>query len=139
VHPAFNFVTSFAERFGLDVRNNRVDIPERLGQGYIKEIITDDNIKLVLHNYRLNEDFHLKRLGPSPKSNPISIVFNSNEIPTDDVEDKERLVQFLETHESTIQIASSAVGTETVFQANSEVRFLVIGMPTSELDSLLNV
>lgn len=139
VHPTFNFLNSFAEAFDLKVSNNRAIIPTRLGQGYVKEIITDTNLKLVVHHYRLKEDFHLKRLGSSETKNLISIVFNSNEVPTGDVKDKERLIQFSNANESTIQVASSSVGTETYFPANSDVRFLVIGVQRTELSSLLQV
>lgn len=139
VHPAFNFRDQFAETFDLKVENNRAIIPERLGQGYIKEIITTNNLKLVIHNYRFKEDFHLRRLGSSKKNEMISMVFNSQEVPTGDIADKKRIVQSLSTNESTIQVASSSLGTETTFPANEDIHYIVIGIQPSVLNSLLQV
>lgn len=139
VHPAFNFRDRFAETFDLKVINNRAIIPERLGQGYVKEIITNANSKLVIHNYRLKKDFHLKRLSSAEKNDLISMVFNSSEVPTRDIKDKEHLIQSSNANESTIQIASSSLGTETFFPANSDIRFVVVGIQRSVLNSLLQV
>lgn len=139
VHPAFNFRDRFAEAFDLKVIKNRAIIPERLGQGYVKEIITNTNLKLVIHNYRLKEDFHLKRVGSAENTDLISMVFNSSEVPTGDIKDKEDFIQSSKANESTIQVASSSLGTETFFPANSDIRFAVVGVQRPILKSLLQV
>src|SRR5690606_28410991 len=87
----------------------------------------------------LKEDFYLKRGAAPQKTNLISIVFNSYEVPTENIKDKEQLVQFSNANNAIIQVASSSIGTETFFQANTDVRFVVIGMAQSEIDSLLQI
>ena len=137
VYPGFSFRDEFAEKFDLEITRNRVIIPDRLGQGYIKEINTNNNLKLVIHHYRLKEEFYQRRLGSSEQSSMVSVVFNSHEIPTGEVNDKENLVQSLNKNESTIQVASSLLGTETVFPANKDIRFMVVGVRRPALKSLL--
>ena len=55
----------------------------------------------------------------------ISIVFNSNEVPTDSPDDRQNAVQFLKNNGFAIQISSSILGTETLFAQNTEVYFAV--------------
>src|SRR5690625_4726197 len=139
VQPNRDFLNSFAETFDLKIADNRAIIPKRLGQGYVKQITTNTDLRLVIHNYRFKEDFYLKRLDSPLKNTLISMVFNSNEVPTGEVKEKERLIQFSNANESTIQVASSSVGTETFFPANTDIRFLVIGVQRSALNSLLQI
>ena len=139
VHPTFNFLSSFAERLKVPVLRNRLIIPASLGEGYIKKIDIEPDLKFVMHHYTLNEDFHLKRAASEEKNDLISIVFNSNEIPTSLSPDRQSAIQFLKTNGSAIQIASSSLGTETFFPAHSEVYFGVIGIKNWLLASLLRL
>src|SRR5699024_4822148 len=93
----------------------------------IKEINTNNNLKLVIHHYRLKEELYQRRLGSMEQSSMVSMVFNSHEIPTGEVNDKENMVQSLNKNESTIQVASSLLGPETVFPANKYILFMVDG------------
>src|SRR5260221_14723292 len=105
-------------------------LPASLGRGYVKKIDIEPDFKFVMHHYTLNQEFHLKRGAPKEKSDLISIIFNSHEIPTTLSPDKHSAIQFLQTNGSAIQIASSSLGTETFFPVNSEVYFAVIGITT---------
>ena len=139
VQPNFNFVKSFGERFNIPVFNDRLQIPSYMGEGHIKMVDVDPGFKFVLHHYTLKEDFHLKRRSPQENGELVSIVFNSNEIPMAFTEERESAVQFLKTNGSSIQIASTALATETFFPANTEVYFGVIGIRRQVLASLLRI
>jgi len=69
----------------------------------------------------------------------ISIVFNSNEIPSVATIDRETAVQFLKQNGSSIQISSTPLSTETIFPANIEVYFAVIGIRRQMLATLLRI
>ena len=139
VHPAFNFVKSFGEKFNIPVYNDSLTIPPSMGEGYIKKIEISPDFRFVLHHYTLKQDFHLKRKSPAENYELISLVFNSNEIPTNSAPDRQTAIQFLKNNGSSIQIASSALGTETFFPANTEVYFGVIGIKRQFLSSLLRM
>ncbi|MCF0055276.1 AraC family transcriptional regulator [Dyadobacter sp. CY356] len=139
VQPGFDFVQSFGERFNIRVINNGLKIPADMGKGHIKMVEVEPGFKFVLHHYRLKEDFHLKRKSPPESSELISIVFNSKEIPTAFTAERKSAVQFLKTNGSSIQIAATALATETIFPANVEVYFGVIGISRQVLSALLRI
>jgi len=139
VQPGFNFVKSFGERFNIPVFNDGLKIPAHMGEGHIKMVDVEPGFKFVLHHYTLKEDFHLKRKSPAENSELISIVFNSNEIPMAFTEDRKSAEQFLKANGPSIQIASTALATETFFPAGTEVYFGVIGIRRQVLSSLLRI
>jgi AraC-like DNA-binding protein len=137
VQSGFDFVKSFGDYFDIPVFNNELKIPPHMGEGHIKMVDIEPGFKFVLHHYTLKEDFHLKRKSPVEDNDLISIVFNSNEIPAAATVDREIAVQFLKTNGSSIQIASTALSTETIFPANVEIYFGVIGIRRHILAALL--
>jgi len=137
VHPTFNFVKSFGEKFNIPVYKDSLKIPAAMGKGFIKFKNIDTGIRLAMHHYTLKQDLHLKRKAPQDNHDLISIVFNSNEIPTDTTPDRQMAIQFIKNNGSSIQVASSALSTETLFPANIEVYFGVIGITRRELTALL--
>ena len=139
VQSGFNFVKSFGEHFAIPVFNNELKIPVHMGEGHIKLVEIEPGFKLVLHHYTLKEDFHLKRKSPMEENDLISVVFNSNEIPSAVTIDRETAVQFLKQNGSSIQISSTPLSTETIFPANIEVYFAVIGIRRPMLATLLRI
>lgn len=139
VHPSFNFLASFAKALGIPATENRLTIPASLGEGYVKKIDLESDFKFVMHHYTLRQELQLKRLAPEGKSDLISILFNSQEIPTSLLPAKQNAIQFLKNNGSVVQIASSALDTESVFPADSEVYFAVVGISTRRLASLLGM
>jgi AraC-like DNA-binding protein len=139
VQAGFDFVKSFGYYFDIPVFNNELKIPAHMGEGHIKMVDIEPGFKFVLHHYTLKEEFHLKRKSPVGDSDLISIVFNSNEIPAGANVDREAAVQFLKNNGSSIQIASTALSTETIFPANVEIYFGVIGIRRQMLAALLRV
>lgn len=139
VHPTFNFIKSFGEKFNIPVYKDKLKIPAVMGKGFIKFKDIEAGIKLAMHHYTLKEEFHLIRKAPQEDYDLISIVFNSNEIPIDVIPDRQTAIQFLKNNGSSIQVASSALSTETVFPANVEVYFGVIGIKRQVLASLLGL
>ena len=135
----FNFVTAFAEKFKVRVFGNRLSIPASMGYGFIKQIDVEPGFRLVLHHYTLKQSFHLKRMSSAEPNDLISIVFNSNEVPTDSTGDQVNALQFLKNNGSAIQISSSTLGTETRFSPDTEVYFAVIGIKAPLLASILNI
>lgn len=139
VQAGYSFVKSFGEYFDIPVFNNELKIPAHMGEGHIKMVDIEPGFKFVLHHYTLKEDFHLKRKSPADDDDLISIVFNSNEIPAAATTDREAAVQFIKQNGSSIQIASTALSTETIFPANVEIYFGVIGIRRQMLSNLLRL
>jgi len=139
VHPGFNFIKSFGEKFNIPVYKDTLKIPSTMGKGFIKFKEIEPGVKLAIHHYTLKQELHLKRKAGDENHEIISLVFNSNEIPTDTTPDRQTAIQFLKANGSSIQIASSALSTETIFPANIEVSFGVIGITRKQLANLLGL
>ena len=139
VSPTFNFLTAFAEEFNVPVFNHSLAIPASMGIGTIKKIDLEPDFKLVIHHYTLQQAFHLKRMPSETPSDLISIIFNSNEIPTGSLVDQQDALQFLKENGSAIQISSSILGTETLFSKNTAIYFVVIGIRAPVLASILKI
>ena len=142
VHPNFNFVKSFAEKFKIPVHKDSLTIPPTMGKGFIRFKNIEPGIRFAIHHYTLKQELYLKRKtgeGGGENHDLVSIVFNSNEIPTDINPDRQTAIQFLKNNGSSVQIASSALSTETYFPANIEVHFGVIGIKRDTLTALLNL
>jgi AraC-like DNA-binding protein len=139
VHPSFNILTKLSQRLGVPVQGNRLILPPTIGDGYVKKIDIEPDFKFVMHHYTLKEPFHLRRTAPPEKNNLISIVFKSQEVPLSQSSLQEEAIQFLKANQSAIQIASSSIGTETIFKQGAEVYFGVVGLSPQRLSSLLNL
>ena len=72
----FHFSSAFAKRFDREAVNNRVSLPESLGDGFIQEVYLDNGLSLCLHHYTLREEFILRRR-PSGASNVLTIKFDN--------------------------------------------------------------
>ncbi|WP_431215119.1 hypothetical protein ACQ86N_10550 [Puia sp. P3] len=110
-----------------------------MGKGFIKFRDIEPGIRFAMHHYTLKQDLHLKRKGPAENYDLVSIVFNSNEIPLEITPDRKTAIQFLKTNGSSIQIASSAFSTETIFPANIEVHFGAIGLSREVLCGMVGL
>jgi AraC-like DNA-binding protein len=139
VSPTFDFLTAFAEAFNVPVFKHSLTVPASMGTGSIKKIDIEPSFKLVIHHYTLKQAFHLKRMPSETSSDLVSIIFNSNEIPTGSPVDQQDALQFLKENGSAIQISSSMLGTETLFPKNAEVYFVVIGIRAPLLASILKI
>ena len=71
----FHFASAFAERFGRAAVNDRVSLPEMLGEGFIQEIYLDSGLSLCLHHYTLRQEFVLRR-GGSGATNVLTMKFS---------------------------------------------------------------
>jgi len=139
VHPSFDFLTKIADVLNVQLQNNTLILPPKLGEGYIKKVEIDQQIKLVMHHYKLNQELRLKRISATEKNDLISIVLNSQEIPSQESTVKKAVIRDLTNNLSSIQVASSSMETESIFHKNSEVFFAVIGISSTSLKSLLRL
>src|SRR5689334_5284113 len=79
-NPQFDFLTSFAKKFNAPIEGDRLIIPPVMGTGSIRRVTLSDGMKLVVHRYKLNEDFILNRVGYDAPNDLVSIIFHSNEV-----------------------------------------------------------
>ncbi len=51
-----NILLRFAHLLGAEVKNNRLEIPEKFGTGYCAGFLFNEHIRMLISNYELNED-----------------------------------------------------------------------------------
>jgi hypothetical protein len=136
--PNFNFLNSFAEKLNVQVQNNTLPIPDSLGQGKIRNIDLAPDFKLIIHHYKLKEEFVLKRMGAKHHHDMISIIFNCNEVLVSH-STEENEIKFAKNNSFAIQIASTDINSVSRFPANAEIDYTVVGVRVSKLKNLLNI
>jgi len=75
-NPQFDFLTSFAKKFNVPVEGGPVIIPPVMGTGSIRRIALSAGLKLIVHRYKLNQDFILKQVGNDTPNNLVSVIFH---------------------------------------------------------------
>ena len=73
--PQFNFLTAFADALHVPVVNNELQIPSSLGEGFVRRVDINDDFRLLIHRYRLNQELILKRVGSKEPASFISVIF----------------------------------------------------------------
>lgn len=133
----FDFISDFSRQFGFKLVKDWLVLPSSFGTGYIRKISFDPDFKMLIHRYRLKEDFVIKRRPSSGPSDLISIFFYNNKEPFDFQYNKEAPIRFSKRNPAAVQITSNDIQSTAYFTAGEEVYFIVLGIQPGRLDQLL--
>jgi AraC-like DNA-binding protein len=137
--PGFDFVTLFSKQINVPVRDNVLEIPKTLGEGYVRKVGFGDDFKLTIHRYVLKEDLIIKR-NPAPKSNDVRTIFFYNN--KEDLEVKYNNgenIPFSQKNDSSILLSTNDLRTEIRFPAGSNIQYVVVGITANRLRSVLSI
>ena len=137
--PQFNFLTAFAESLKVPVVDNELQIPSSLGEGFVRRVDLNDDFRLLIHRYRLNQELILKRVGSTEPASFISVIFYNNEEPVSLVTDDQEQHHFSRYNDMAIQIASNNLDSLITFPAHTEIYYTVIGLSATRLKGLLEL
>lgn len=137
--PQFNFLTAFAQILNVPVVNNELQIPSSLGEGFVRRVDLNDDFRLLIHRYRLNQELILKRIGSTEPASVISVIFYNNEEPVSLVTDDQEQHHFSRYNDMAIQIASNNLDSLITFPADTEIYYTVIGLSATRLKDLLEL
>jgi AraC-like DNA-binding protein len=137
-NPQFDFLTSFAKKFNVPVKDDRLVIPPAMGTGSIRRIALSPGLKLVVHRYKLKQDFILSRVGTDAPNDLVSVIFHSNEVAAS-VDTGQRADPLSRSSAFAIQIASTDLNSKIHFPANTDIYFLVVGIMKDVLNELLAI
>lgn len=135
----FDFITDFSKKYGLPIKDNYISIPPSMGHGYVRKVAFGSDFRLLIHRYQLNEDFIIKRNPATVPNNLLSIFFYNNEQPIDLIYNHEQPVKFSQKNESAIQVTTNDLSSVIRFPAHTETQYVVVGITSSKLASLLAV
>jgi AraC-like DNA-binding protein len=137
--PGFDFIIRFSELINVQVRDNFLEIPKEMGEGYVRKVGFGDDFRLTIHRYVLKEDLIIKR-NPAAQANDIRTIFFYNG--NDDREVKynnEANVPFSQKKDSSILLSTNDLRTEIRFPAGSNIQYVVVGITANRLRSVLSV
>jgi len=137
-NPQFDFLTSFSQKFNVPIEGDRLIIPPAMGTGSIRRLALSAGFKLILHRYKLNQDFTLSRVGIDGPNNLVSVIFHSNET-AGSVDTGEKADVLSRNSAFAIQIASTDLNSVVRFPANTDIYFLVVGILKDTLKELLAI
>lgn len=135
----FDFITEFSEKFHIPVFENLLTIPSSMGTGYIRKVAFEKDFRLLIHHYKLKEDFVIKRNACVERNDFISIFFYNNEQLIDLVSDGKEPIKFSQSNQSAIQLTTSDLNSTIKFPANSQTYYCVVGITSSKLRTLFGI
>jgi AraC-like DNA-binding protein len=137
--PGFDFITQFAEQINVPVRDNVLEIPKRMGEGYVRKVGFGDDFRLTIHRYILKEDLIIKR-NPAIKTNNVrTIFFYSNKEDLELKYNNEENIPFSQKNDSSILLSTNDLRTEIRFPAGSNIQYVVVGITANRLKSILSI
>jgi AraC-like DNA-binding protein len=137
--PGFNFFHAFAAHFKIPTSGDTLTIPAKLGKGTIQKVEFGPDFRLLIHRYKVKEEWVLRRKAAPVKHDLISIFFYHNETPLNLLYNDERKIQFTKNSDSAIQVTTSDLNSEVRFPAKMDVYYTVVGITSARLASMLRV
>ena len=119
---------------GVEIKNRRLDIPEKFGKGYCSGFIFNEHIRMFIMNYELNQDLILKNSDINTPERMVLFKFQ-NIFP-----DKEILST--EKHFKTIPsvlIITSTVNTDSLIPIHTNTATINIEVDANYLNGLFDV
>ena len=135
----FDFITDFSRKYDIPLRDNYLSIPASMGEGYVRKVAFGNDFRLLIHRYKLKEDFIIKRNPAVEPSDLLSIFFYNNEQSLDLEYNEEQPVKFSLKSESAVQVTTHDLSSVIRFPANTETHYAVVGITSSKLKSLLRI
>ncbi|MBA0883755.1 helix-turn-helix domain-containing protein [Flavobacterium undicola] len=137
--PGFDFIKFFAKHINANVRDNYMEIPNTLGEGYVRKVGFGNDFKLTIHHYTLKEDLIIKR-NPSPETSSIRTFFFYNKKQNLEVKyENEENVPFSQKSDASILLSTNDLKTEIRFPADINIQYVVVAIAADRLRSILSI
>lgn len=131
----FHFAKAFGEQFGIKAINDRVQLPDMLGNGFIQEIFLNNGLSLCVHKYVLKQELILKRK-VSAFSVALTMKFDCRRIPA---KTNGTITEslFKNPKGCEVEFGTANFFTELTIPANQVILFMVIGTERDTIGKLI--
>lgn len=137
--PDFDFITQLAEQINMPIKDNLLEIPKSMGDGFVRRITFGNDFRLLIHRYTLKEDFIIQRDPALEMNDLLSIFFYNNEQSLEMKYNEDRSVPFSQGSNSAVQVTTNDFSSTIRFPANTPTQYMVIGITASKLKMLLSI
>ncbi|WP_254560983.1 helix-turn-helix domain-containing protein [Dyadobacter diqingensis] len=137
--PGFDFITRFSQQINVPIRDNFLEIPKQMGEGYVRKVGFGEDFKLTIHRYTLKEDLIIRRNPAATSNNVRTIFFYSNKEDFEVRYNNEENIPFSQKNDSSILLSTNDLSTEIRFPAGSNIQYVVVGITADRLRSVLSI
>lgn len=129
-----NILIRLAQRLGAELKNGRLEIPERFGNGYCSGYVFNEHIRLLISNYELKEEIVVEN--PDAGSSPKMIFFKFQHIfPRSGSASGEALP----VRVPSVLVATSRINTDHIIAIHSNTEVINIEVDAGYLKNQFNV
>jgi AraC-like DNA-binding protein len=121
-------LSAFAKAIGSKVENGIVELPEHLGNGYMRGLDLGPQIRMMIRQYELKEDLVFRRSASGNGTKVVVIAFHDFFHPSSD---KKPPLPF-------VQITTAGIDYEDFFPVNSTINTIIIAVNVDLLKELLH-
>lgn len=137
--PQFDFITQFAEQIKAPVKDNLLEIPQWLGEGFVRKINFENDFRLLVHHYTLKEDFIIQREPTLDMNDFLSIFFYNNGQSLEMKYNEDGNIPFSQNSDSAVQVTTNDFSSTIRFPAGTRTQYMVVGITAAKLKTLLSV
>lgn len=127
-----NILIKLAHLLGTEVKNNRLEIPEKFGHGYCAGFIFNEHIRMLISNYELNKDITVKNPDIDASKRMIFFKFQ-NIFPKTEISSGKYLTV------PSVLIATSRVNTDDVISIHTNTATVNIEVDADYLNGLFDL
>lgn len=137
--PDFDFLTYFARHIQASFHDGVLEMPEKLGQGYIRRLAFGPDFKITIHHYLLKEDLIIERNTSGLGNELITVFYYDNEQSLGIAYDNNPHVLFSQRNDSAIQVTSNDLSSTITFPAHQHIHYVVVAIKPTRLKELLAI
>jgi AraC-like DNA-binding protein len=129
-----NVLKTLAQLLGTEMKNRRLEIPEKFGRGYCTGFVFNEHIRLIISNYELNEDLVVRNPDVNAFGRMIFFKFQ-NIFPKTDLASTDKHLMGMPS----VLVATSSMNTDDVISIHTNTAVINIEVDANYLNGLFDL
>lgn len=128
-----NILHSLANVLGTEIKNRRLEIPEKFGTGYCAGFVFNEHLQMLICNYQLNEDLIVTNPDVNPAKRMLFFKFQHIFPNADTLQTGKTLIQM-----PSVLIATSRINTDDVIAIHTNTATINIEVDAGYLNTMFS-
>jgi AraC-like DNA-binding protein len=129
-----NVLKRLAHLMGTEIKNRRLEIPEKFGKGYCTGFVFNEHIQMLISNYQLNEDLVVENPDINAAKRMIFFKFQ-NIFPKTEIASTEKHLMEMPS----VLVATSSVNTDDFISIHTNTAVINIEVDANYLNGLFDL